>query len=223
MIDPVLLTEVTLPEGHPRADDHCPVFGFVICPVLVDTRVGRGHDSVAAVFAARHHHIEGVLAERGLHREDVRMIVNSHLHIDHCGNNRSFPRVPMVVQRTEYGLDDQPGYTMTEWVDFPGARWELVEGETEVLPGLRVLPTPGHTPGHQSVLIEVSDEIAIVAGQALYDPAELEAGESVEPLTAKEAEATSDSARAIKSLGPTTVYFSHHPLTWPSSQKGMHP
>jgi glyoxylase-like metal-dependent hydrolase (beta-lactamase superfamily II) len=223
MIDPVLLTEVILPEGHPRASEHCPVFGFVIWhrdgPVLVDTGLGRGHDAVEALFAPRHRPIDDALAERGIHRGDVVMVINSHLHFDHCGNNRSFRRVPMVVQRTEYELAHEPRYTIPEWVDFPDAQWELVEGETEVLPGVRVLPTPGHTPGHQSVVIETPGSVVVVAGQALYDPGELEAEESIEPLTPDEAEATSVSARAIKSLGPTTVYFSHYLGTWPLTDK----
>lgn len=219
MIDPVLLAEVTLPEGHPRAGDRCLVFGFVIWhrdgPVLVDTGVGQGHDRVDELFTPRHHPIDDALAERAIRRDDVVMIINSHLHFDHCGNNRSFAGIPMVVQRTEYELAHKPRYTIPEWIDFPGAQWELVEGETEVLAGVRVLPTPGHTPGHQSVAIAATDAVEVIAGQALYDPGELEAEESIEVLTPDKAEATSDSARAIKSLGPTTVYFSHHPGTWP--------
>jgi N-acyl homoserine lactone hydrolase len=219
VIDPVLVTEVTLPEGHPRAGDRCPVYGFVIWhedgPVLVDTGVGRGHDAVEAAFAPKHHPIEGALAERGIHRDDVVMVINSHLHFDHCGNNRAFAGVPMVVQRAEYELAHQAGYTITEWVDFPGARWELVEGETEVLSGVRVLPTPGHTPGHQAVVIEARDTLVVIAAQALYEPGELEAEQSIEPLTPDEAESTAALARAIKSLQPTTVHFSHDHRTWP--------
>lgn len=80
-----------------------------------------------------------------------------------------------------------------------------------------MLPTPGHTPGHQSVLIEAPDGVTVVAAQALYDPDELQAEESVEPLSRDEAEETASSARAIKSLEPTAVYFSHHPGLWPLS------
>ena len=219
MIDPILLTEVILPPGHPRAGEQCPVFGFVVWhregPVLVDTGVGRGHQEVERHYRPTHTPIDDSLAEVGIRREEVVMVINSHLHFDHVGNNRHFAGVPMVAQRTEYELARGPGYTVPEWVGFPKARWELVSGETEVLPGIRVLPTPGHTQGHQSVLVEAGDTVMVIAGQALYDPGELEAERSAEPLGPEEAAATSESARTIKSLAPTTVYFSHHPDTWP--------
>lgn len=220
MIEPILLTEVSLPDGHPRAGERCPVFGFIVWhpdgPVLVDTGVGREHDEVEQVFRPRHKPIEDALARRGIELGDVTVVINSHLHFDHCGNNRLFAGVPMVVQRTEYEFVHQPGYTISDWVDFPDARWELVSGETEVLSGVRVLPTPGHTPGHQSVVVETEDTVSVIAAQALYDPSELGAEESAEPLPREEAEATSDSARAIKSLRPMAVYFSHDPGVWTS-------
>lgn len=219
VIEPILLTEVSLPVGHPRAGDRCPVFGFIVWhpegPVVVDTGVGRGHDAVEKLYAPKHVLVEGVLSGRGIDPGDVVMVINSHLHIDHCGNNRYFTGVSMVVQRTEYELAQRPGYTIPEWVDFPGARWELVSGNTEVLSGVRVLPTPGHTPGHQSVVVEGEDTVSVIAAQALYDPDELEAEESAEALSTKDAEATSDTARAIKSLRPSAVYFSHDPGVWP--------
>lgn len=219
MVDPILLAEMTLPSNHPRAGEECPVFAFVIWhpkgPVLVDSGVGRGHDEIDTLYQPRHYPIEETLAERGLHRDDLVMVVNSHLHFDHCGNNPYFAGLPMVAQRTEYELARKERYTVPEWVDFPGARWELVDGGTDLLPGLRVLPTPGHTPGHQSVVIDTPDGVLVVAAQALYDPDEFQTGASIEPEPPDEAETTFGAARLIKSLEPKTVYFSHHPGTWP--------
>lgn len=218
MIDPILLTEVSLPAGHPRAGERCPVYGFLVWhregPVLVDTGVGRGHEAVESLFAPRHIPMEEALARRGVDPGDVVMVINSHLHFDHCGNNRLFASAPMIAQRTEYESARQPRYTIPEWVGFPGARWELVSGETEVLSGIRVLPTPGHTPGHQAVVVQAEDTTAVIAAQAVYDPEELEAEASAEPLSREEAEETSESARAIKALRPNVVYFSHHPDLW---------
>ena len=91
-----------------------------------------------------------------------------HLHFDHCGGNRLFPGIPIRVQRREREAACEPGYTIPEWVEFPGARYVELEGEEEIVPGVRVLPTPGHTPGHQSVLVDTDDGLVVVAGDVAY-------------------------------------------------------
>ena len=228
MISPVLLSEVVLPEDHPRAGSACMVFGFVVHhsegPVLVDTGVGVGRADIDSAFSPVQHSVNGTLGRVGVDRYDVRMVINSHLHFDHCGNNRLFPGIAHVVQRAEYDQADEEGYTIPEWVDFRGSEWELVDGEVEVLPGIRVMPTPGHTPGHQSVVVTQSEGVDVIAAQAVYDPDELEAEASTEPLTDAEAEATSESARRIKAAGPIRVFFSHDPRVWlPRSKEGDWP
>jgi glyoxylase-like metal-dependent hydrolase (beta-lactamase superfamily II) len=218
MITPILLSEVVLPRSHPRAAAACVVFGFVIHhddgPVLVDTGVGVGHPEIDSAFSPVHHPISEELAGVGLAIGDVRMVINSHLHFDHCGNNRLFPDVPLVAQLTEYENAREPGYTIPGWVDFPGANWEPVDGESEVLPGVTVFPTPGHTPGHQSVAVSTGDVVKVIAGQAVYDPDELEAEASVEELDESEAAETAMSAHRIKAMNPTRVYFSHDARVW---------
>jgi N-acyl homoserine lactone hydrolase len=95
---------------------------------------------------------------------DVARVINTHLHFDHCGGNRLFPGVPIHVQARELAdarsLDD---YTIREWVDFDGATYVEHDGEAEVLPGIRLLPAPGHTDGHQVVVVE-TDEGPVVLG-----------------------------------------------------------
>ena len=218
MISPILLAEVTLPETHPRAGEACVVLGFVIRhahgAVLVDTGVGTGHTEIDSTFTPIHHPIDDALGEVGVQRDDVKMVINSHLHFDHCGNNRLFPGIPIVVQRTEYEKAQQPGYTVPEWIDFPHATWRWVDGETEVMPGVSVIPTPGHTLGHQSVVVSRAGNVDLIAGQAVYDPNELDAEESIEPLSREEAEQTRESARLIKSAQPDRVFFSHDTRVW---------
>ena len=99
---------------------------------------------------------------------DVALVVNTHLHFDHCGGNRLFPGLPIYVQRLEREAARVPGYTIPEWVEFEGARYVELDGEAEIAPGVRVLPTPGHTPGHQSVLVETEDGLVVVAGDVAY-------------------------------------------------------
>jgi N-acyl homoserine lactone hydrolase len=96
---------------------------------------------------------------------DVACVVNTHLHADHCGGNRLFPGVPIHVQARELAdarsLED---YTIREWVDFDGATYVEHAGEVELLPGIRLLPTPGHTDGHQVVVVETDTGTNVLGG-----------------------------------------------------------
>jgi N-acyl homoserine lactone hydrolase len=96
---------------------------------------------------------------------EVDLVINTHLHYDHCGGNRLFPDVPIHVQARELAdartLDN---YTFREWVDFDGATYIGHEGEAEVLPGIRLLPAPGHTDGHQVVVVETGDGTHVLGG-----------------------------------------------------------
>lgn len=217
-ITPLLLSELTLPAFHPRAGAACPVYGFIIDhpggPVLFDTGIGTDNEEIDEAYPATHHPLESALARIGVELNEVQMVINSHLHFDHCGNNRLFPGVPMAVQETEFAATRQPGYTVPEWIDFPAAEWLQVDGEAEIVPGIRALPTPGHTPGHQSIVITNGVDVDVIAGQAVYDRDELEFEGSTEPLEGKESELTSSSARRIKAEGPGRVFFSHDPRVW---------
>jgi N-acyl homoserine lactone hydrolase len=99
---------------------------------------------------------------------EAALVVNTHLHFDHCGGNRLFPGLPIYVQRLEREAARVPGYTIPEWVEFEGANYVELDGAAEIIPGVRVLRTPGHTPGHQSVLVETEDGLVVVAGDVAY-------------------------------------------------------
>jgi glyoxylase-like metal-dependent hydrolase (beta-lactamase superfamily II) len=102
--------------------------------------------------------------------EDVDVVINTHLHFDHCGGNTrwvegaltpSFPRAAYWVRREEYEQANRANertaasYLPDNWLPLEErGQLQLVESECEVAPGLRLLHTPGHTPGHQSVLIQ---------------------------------------------------------------------
>jgi N-acyl homoserine lactone hydrolase len=110
---------------------------------------------------------------------DVLCIVNTHLHFDHCGGNRLFPGVPIHVQARELA-DARAGakHTVREWVDFPGAAYVEHDGEAEVLEGIRLLPAPGHTNGHQVVLVDTPDGLVVLGGDVAYSVRELGQGQT---------------------------------------------
>jgi len=129
---------------------------------------------------------------------DVACVINTHLHFDHCGGNRLFPGVPIHVQARELAdarsLDD---YTIREWVDFDGARYVEHEGEVELLPGIRLLPAPGHTDGHQVVVVETGEGTNVLGGDVAVWFGELGSG-------------TTEGQRRVLALGAPT-WLSHAP------------
>ena len=129
---------------------------------------------------------------------DVACVINTHLHFDHCGGNRLFPGVPIHVQARELAdarsLDD---YTIREWVDFDGATYVEHEGEVELLPGIRLLPAPGHTDGHQVVIVETDAGTNVLGGDVGTSFHELGSG-------------TTEGQRRVLALGAPT-WLSHAP------------
>lgn len=128
------------------------------------------------------------LARLGVAPEDVDLVIDTHLHGDHCAGNTTldgasgedvrptFPRARYVVQRREYEDAMRPN-ERTRATYFPinyeplvtGGQMTLLDGDAEVAPGVRVVVTPGHTPGHQCVLFESGGQHALfVADLASY-------------------------------------------------------
>ncbi len=116
--------------------------------------------------------IRNRLKEVGLRVEDVKMVILTHLHWDHTGALRFFTHCPIVVQKEEYRFAYQPdsfvaAQYMGNHINFP-LNYRLVEGDQILLPGVSVLKTQGHTPGHQSILIRLkSGAYFIFAGDAI--------------------------------------------------------
>jgi N-acyl homoserine lactone hydrolase len=109
----------------------------------------------------------------------VAVVVNTHLHFDHCGGNRLFPGIPIHVQQRELAdARTEDDYTVREWVDFPGATYVEHDGEAEILPGVRLVPAPGHTAGHQIVLVETDEGPIVLGGDVGHWFEELEGGEA---------------------------------------------
>jgi N-acyl homoserine lactone hydrolase len=113
--------------------------------------------------------ITDALAAEGVAPGDIDLVINCHLHADHAGGNVHFRGTPILVQPAELEAAREPDYTVAEDVDLDGGRWEVRAGEHEPLPGIRVIPTPGHSPGHQSVLVETDVGRVLFAGQVFRE------------------------------------------------------
>jgi N-acyl homoserine lactone hydrolase len=153
--------------GAPRVE---PCLGYLVSHpaglLLVDTGMG-GHPEVDAHYRPRRRSLDLALAGAGARADDIRFLVNCHLHFDHCGGNPALPGRPIFTQRTELETArSTPDYTMPELVDAPGLRYEQLDGEAEILPGVIIVPTPGHTAGHQSLVVRQPDGTIVVAGQS---------------------------------------------------------
>jgi N-acyl homoserine lactone hydrolase len=134
--------------------------------VLLDTGMGA-HPEVDAHYRPRRRELAAALAGAGATVDDVRFVVNCHLHFDHCGGNPALAGRPVFSQRTELETaTSREDYTLPELVDAPGIEYELLDGEAEIVPGVFVVPTPGHTEGHQSLVVRKPDGTVVVAGQA---------------------------------------------------------
>jgi N-acyl homoserine lactone hydrolase len=135
-------------SGQDRVE---PVLGYaVIHPrgtLLLDTGMGS-HPDVDAHYRPRRTPFRAALGSVGLSVDDVTLVVNCHLHFDHCGGNPELAGRPVLVQERELAAARGPDHTLPELVDAPGIRYDVVDGEAEPLPGVLVLPTPGHTDGH---------------------------------------------------------------------------
>jgi N-acyl homoserine lactone hydrolase len=153
--------------GQPRVE---AVHGYVVRTadgvLLLDTGLGLGDDETEAWYRPRRVALADALATAGLTTDDVALVVNCHLHFDHIGGNPQLAGRPVFCQGTELETARAGDYTFPELVDFPGVRYDVLDGEAEIASGVHVVPTPGHVAGHQSVVVECDDGSVVLAGQA---------------------------------------------------------
>ena len=150
-----------------------PVHGFVVTrdgdAVLVDTGVG-GPQQALDDWRVVNRSVAGALAELDLSPADIGLVINTHLHFDHCGQNAVFKHAPFYVQRAELDRARSAHNFVSQWFDFAGARFELIDGDAQIAEGVRVVATPGHTVGHQSVIVDTPGGGAVMIGDAAYTP-----------------------------------------------------
>lgn len=148
---------------------------------LVDTGI-RDHDKwdreLGPCWREEDESIENALAEMGWKLGDIDLVINSHLHYDHAENNTLFKNARFVVSRVEWEYAKNPIPSQVKLYDFEWTdesinhmNYQLISvDDFDLLPGIRLIQTPGHSKGHQSVLINTDEGLLCVAGDAACLP-----------------------------------------------------
>ncbi|MDX6281287.1 MAG: N-acyl homoserine lactone hydrolase [Kribbellaceae bacterium] len=169
--------------------------------VLVDTGMTTLHPLVADMDPRIHR-----LTKEQLDPASIDIVVNTHLHFDHCGGNHLFAGKPIYVQRQELAdALSQQEYTVREWVEAPGVEYVPVDGELELLPGVRLVPGPGHTRGSQLVLVDSDLQRTAVVGDLAISSRDLD-----DPQT--------EGQLQVRALAPDLVWLAHQHEPWRPSQ-----
>lgn len=199
--------------------------------ILVDTGLNPiGVTEPEKAWGARAKVVKPIIAENndirfhlkqlGLTTGDIKHVINTHLHWDHTGGNRYFQHATFYVQKSEYRFAFYPdkflqGSYMNDHFDC-GVKYELLEGDVELFPGIFLIQTPGHTPGSQSVMVKTkSGKHIIIAGDALYTQENLD--EVIPPGNCWNQEAAISSINKIKLIQKLTgalVLPGHDPNLW---------
>ena len=157
--------------------------------------------------------LEARLAEAGLRTGDVTAVINTHLHFDHAGSNALFAGVPIYVQREHHAeAVGHPAYPNELW-NLPELRYELLDGETELFPGVELLLTPGHAPGHQSLLVTLgSGQRVLLCGDAILSRANLEHDSWATQADPDAARASGARLVALAAEREALMVFGHDPV-----------
>lgn len=221
-----------------------PIPGYLIelddgRAVLVDSgfrkpRPGREHDAVAAHLAATGFGADDAtyllttdgsallldaLARTGRSPESVALLVLTHLDLDHSGNLDRFPAAEVVVQAA--ALDaahrevDQRSWPVRAAVG--PVHWRLLDGDATVAPGVEVVATPGHAPGHQSVLVHLPGGAVLLTGDAVFEEADWRPDRPPHPFDADGDAAVASTRRLLAVAAQQdvrSVLFGHDPRQW---------
>jgi glyoxylase-like metal-dependent hydrolase (beta-lactamase superfamily II) len=206
--------------------------------VLIDTGAGNKDDEkfrdiYGLENAGQPTALEDAIRDAGFRPSDVTLVINTHLHFDHAGGDTvgqadgtivpAFPGARHWVQRKEWEFANlqnervRASYLTRNFVPVEEAGlFERADGPTSLVPGIRLLPTPGHTPGHQSIWIESDGESALYLADLIPTTAHLPLpwimGYDVEPLVTLE---TKRQVLERVARERTLLIFEHDPnIAW---------
>jgi N-acyl homoserine lactone hydrolase len=197
--------------------------------VLVDSGLPRGHAAPEmGLRLSEGDHIVAQLAALELTPWDIHYLVCTHFDHDHAGGHDAFLEAELVVQRRHYEFARAGAHPRFERVrphwDHPGLRYRLVDGDTTLLPGVELIETSGHVPGHQSVLVRLPQTgpvllaIDAVTTAARFDPEVAAPGPHDMDLAGVRA-STRKLVELARREGAALVVFGHDAAQWPTLKK----
>lgn len=208
---------------------HIPIYVFYLkasepnAPkILIDTGLEdfMVEDGLEDELGLKCEYFEDGLERLGLKPEDIDIIVQTHLHNDHCENSSLCTKAKIYVQKTELDFMREP-HPLDHRYDsmyLDDCDVEELNGDTEIAPGLSVISTPGHSPGGQSVIVDTAQSgRVLITGFCCNDLNFPNAGPAVCPGVHTDAIAGWDSANRVKQMkasGEIDLIVPCHAL-WP--------
>lgn len=194
--------------------------------ILIDTGIAPEARSANGPQPRNETNVLQHLAALHLQPSQIDTVICTHFDVDHAGYHDAFPGAEFIVQRTHYDLA-RSGHprlapARPHW-DHPSLHYRLVEGDTELLPGLRLIETSGHITGHQSVLVRLPKSgpillaIDAVAIQRLFT-----ADRNSSPIDENENQlrfSTRKLLDIVERENISLVVFGHDGLQWQSLKK----
>ena len=202
-----------------------PVFAYLIRTnggnILFDS--GIDHDDISYLLSIgkevkvkQEDFLLTNLQKAGVSPREINFIFQSHLHWDHSGLLKYFPNAEIIIQREEYGYAINPppfaqALYRCPYYSSPHLNWRIIDGDESLMSGITAIFTPGHSPGHQSLMVELPENgIVILTGDCVFIRENLEKeiipGIFVNPVQALH------SLKKLKSLARITngrIFFSH--------------
>jgi N-acyl homoserine lactone hydrolase len=216
-----------------------PIVGYLIETddgrrILVDTGMHRKHiDDPDATFRGKPFaevltpimapadDIRNRLTELGLAPGAIDILVSTHFHFDHAGNHGDFGASRIVTQREAYEhAKATPGRYPEDIWDLPHLRYELIDGDLELAPGVELIRTDGHVPGHMSVLVRLPESgPMLLAIDAIYTLENLETDNWSGYMDPAAAQASARRLRAIAEREGALLLTGHDPAQWATMRR----
>jgi len=157
----------------------------------------------------------------GVKPSDINIVIITHFDEDHAGNLAAFPNAQLIAQRRQYEVaragDPRFASTRSQW-DRPLSRYQLVDGDTQLLPGLKLIETSGHCLGHQSVLVHLPQTgLVLLTADAVTVQAHFTPHQPVGPTDADGAGAIASTCKLLALVERehvSLVIFGHDEAQW---------